>query len=525
MGSTAPPPIPDTFFGLPSIWSQSITPFANGIPGRFEGEVADLAVFGEIPKEIDGTFYRIMVDPLYPLKEGNPPIEGDGNVCAFRFQNGRVDMKAKYVDTERLRLERRAKKRLFGLYRNPFTHHPCVRAAVDSTANTSLVFWAGKLLALKEVALPYAVDPDTLDTLGYDPFKTPGKTFSAHPKVDPFRDELVCFGYEAKGLATDDVVIYSLDKEGKVHDEQWIKAPWVAFIHDCIITTNFIVLVLWPFEADMDRIKAGGHHWQYSYDRPATFIVVPRKPSNLPPGWKPGETREYHWENAILLHTASAWEEADGKLYFESSRVFHNMFTMYEPDDRHQFNPKADYVRWELDLNKPTGSKVPDPQVILDLPSELARVDERFFTKPYDRIFTPVRLPHRQDKLPPIVPICLTGYVMLEKKAGRRTFFDPGPNCQVDEPIFIPRQSDAPEGDGWVMGMIHRMDLNRSDLVVLDTRDFSKPIAIVQLPFRTKNQIHGNWVEAGTQLTERKSLVRTFDEVKISGRGALEVEN
>lgn len=43
-----------------------------------------------------------MVDPFYPLQEGNAPIEGDGNVCALRIKDGRVDLKIRYVDTERL---------------------------------------------------------------------------------------------------------------------------------------------------------------------------------------------------------------------------------------------------------------------------------------------------------------------------------------------------------------------------------------------------------------------------------------
>jgi len=233
---------PNGFFGLPSTFSHRLTPFENGVLGRFEGEVADLAVFGELPAQLDGTFYRIMIDPFYPLQAGNPPIEGDGNVCALRIRDGRVSLKTRYVDTERLRLERKAGERLFGLYRNPFSHHPCVRAAVDSTANTNLVYWAGKLLALKESALPYAVDPDTLETLSYDPFRSPGKTFSAHPKVDPFTNELVVFGYEAKGLGTRDIVIYALDAAGAVRDEQWLQAPWPAFIR------TSISLLYFPFQ-------------------------------------------------------------------------------------------------------------------------------------------------------------------------------------------------------------------------------------------------------------------------------------
>jgi carotenoid cleavage dioxygenase-like enzyme len=179
-----------------------------------------------------------MTDPFMPPHPGNVPIDGDGNISAFRFHNGRVDMKMRYVETERSKLERKAGKALFGLYRNPYTHHPCVRAAVDSTANTNLMLWVNHLLALKEGGLPYSVDPDTLDTLMYDPFgQVKSKTFSAHPKIDRYTNEMVTFGYEAKGLATDDSLTYTLDKHGrKTEEELWVKSPWCAPIHDCAIT-------------------------------------------------------------------------------------------------------------------------------------------------------------------------------------------------------------------------------------------------------------------------------------------------
>lgn len=69
----------------------------------------------------------VMVDPFMPPHPQNIPLDGDGHISAFRFHNGRVDMKTRYVETERYKLERRANKAMFGLYRNPYTHHPCVR--------------------------------------------------------------------------------------------------------------------------------------------------------------------------------------------------------------------------------------------------------------------------------------------------------------------------------------------------------------------------------------------------------------
>ncbi|KAH6662340.1 carotenoid oxygenase [Halenospora varia] len=372
--------------GLKPSWPVAADLASSNLPCHLEGEISDLIVYGEIGKEIKGTFYRVMCDPFLPPDPNNVPLDGDGNISAFRFHDGRVDMKMRYIETEWYKLERKANRSLFGLYRNPYTHHPCVRAVVDSTANTNLVYWAEHLLALKEVALPYAVDPQTLETRGYDPFgsQVKSKTFTAHPKVDHFTNELVVFGYEAKGLVTRDVVTYTRDRCGKVVDELWLEAPWASFIHDYIITPNWLVLLCWPFETSLACCEAKKHHWAWNYDWNATFIVVlRRKGTPLPAGWKQGETRYYEWKNCMPIHTAGGWEDGDRTIYLESSRVHGNTFPFFPSDDGRLPSPgtRADFVRWELDLSAPTGSSIPDPKIILDLPSEFPRTDERFITK------------------------------------------------------------------------------------------------------------------------------------------------
>ncbi|KAF5024543.1 hypothetical protein F66182_3306 [Fusarium sp. NRRL 66182] len=511
--------------GLKSKWPLAFDLAGSSSPCRIEGEIGDLVVLGEIPSGIDGTFYRVMCDPFMPPDPNNVPLDGDGNISAFRFHDGRVDMKMRYVETERYKLERKAGKSLFGLYRNPFTHHPCVRAAVDSTANTNVVYWANHLLALKEGGLPYVVHPDTLETLSYDPFgpQIKAKTFTAHPKIDPYTNELVVFGYEARGLATKDIVIYSLDENGIKHDEQWIESPWCATIHDCVITPNWLVLVLWPFEAKMERLKAGKQHWAWNYNLPATFIVVPRrKSSKLPSSWRQGEHRVYHWHNSMLIHTGGAWEDDDGKLYLETSRVLDNAFPFFPPEDGRMPAPdaKADYVRWEIDLDKPSGTQLADPHVILDVPAEFPRVDERFLTQKYEYVFLNVFIPQTSDGGTNIFH-GLNGLAMHSHKTGKTRWFYAGKDSLVQEPIFIPRAADAPEGDGWIIAMVERRAAHRNELVVLDTNAFEKPIAIVQLPMHVKTQVHGNWVDSSTRAPTKK-IVREVDDVAISGRGALE---
>jgi carotenoid cleavage dioxygenase len=51
-------------------------------PCRYEGEVQNLEVYGEIPKEIDGTFYRVMPDPAFPPFIDNDPVNALPPACS-----------------------------------------------------------------------------------------------------------------------------------------------------------------------------------------------------------------------------------------------------------------------------------------------------------------------------------------------------------------------------------------------------------------------------------------------------------
>ncbi|KAF2179960.1 isoeugenol monooxygenase [Zopfia rhizophila CBS 207.26] len=515
----------DTSFGLLGEWPD-LNNFAHpSLPSRFEGEARSLPVLGKIPDAINGTFYRVSPDPLFPPDPRIVWIDGDGVVSALRIHNGKADFKNRYVETERLKLEKKAGRALFGLYRNPYSHHPCVKAAIDSVANTNVAVWAGKLFAMKESALPYEVDPDTLETMGYDPFgQVESKTFTAHPKADPYTEELVVFGYEAKGLATNDIVIYAIDKTGKVKDVQWVKGPWVGFMHDCAITENFIVIPVPPFEADLDRMEAGGTHFEWKMHRELSFLVVPRRRGKaLPPGWTEGETRVYPWRNGMTGHSAGAWEE-NGKLYIESGCFTDNMFPFFNEEGRHPdpASIQISYVRWEIDLSKPTGTHVSEPKPLYSGACEFPRCDERFFTHKVDHSWLACTLPSDNGAKGP-AHAGLNGLMMHRNSTGKQQFFNPGPACGVSEPVFVPRDKNAAEGDGWVIAMVERKLQHRNDCVILDTRDFSKPVAIIQMPFYLKAQIHGNWVdeEILDERPNRPSMLKPVEEVEIVGKGAI----
>jgi len=87
-----------------------------------------------------------------------------------------------------------------------------------------------------------------------------------------------------------------------------------------------------------------------------------------------------------------------------------------------------------------------------------------------------------------------------------------GDQTGVQEPVFIPRSQDCPEGDGYLIVFLNHFDTMLSSLALLDTKDLSAgPIARIKLPFRLRSGVHGSWVTffkelliSGAHLTNAK---------------------
>ena len=243
-------------------------------PTRFEADVYDCEVIGKIPTDLNGAFVRLGGDWLYPPKfADDSPFSVDGYINMFRFKNGIVDYKGRWVKTPRYKADLAAHKQLFGKYRNPFTDDPSVHGLDRTVQNTTPLAFAGKLFTLKEDSLPYEIDCNTLETIG--PYNFHGKykslTFTAHPKVDPVTGEMICYGYEAEGLETNDVFLYTIDKTGRVTREVRFKVPYVSMVHDIGITQKHVVIPVYGFVTSMERLKEGKVHWGWTARSPRTW--------------------------------------------------------------------------------------------------------------------------------------------------------------------------------------------------------------------------------------------------------------
>lgn len=471
------------------------TPTYSGweAPLRFEGEIFDLEIEGEIPADIDGAWFRVAPDPQYPPMMGDDIFfNGDGRVSSFRIKDGHVDFKTRYVRTERFKAERAARRSLFGLYRNPYTDDPSVAGLSPGTGNTNVLVHHGKLWAIKEDSLPIAMDPLTLETYGPSDFggQVTSETFTAHPKIDPRTGELICFGYEAGGLGSDDVAYYVIDADGKVKRSVWFKAPHVGMIHDIGVTENYVVFPVMPITCDLERLKAGGPHWQWQPDLDWYFGVLPRD----------GEAADVRWfraPNGFAGHVVNAFEK-NGKIILDSPVARGNVFFWW-PDANGEAPPPgsvpASFERITID---PRGRElVAERAVRVDVKGEFPNIDDRYAMGEYRHAFatlTDPSKPYDEKRGGPLFNFFFNTLGHLDMERGTAELWWPGDTSAVQEPVFVPRSPDAPEGDGYVLAMVNRHAENRSDMVVLDTDRFEDgPIATVRLPVRLKNNLHGTW--------------------------------
>ncbi|KAJ6145039.1 Carotenoid oxygenase [Penicillium chermesinum] len=467
-------------------------------PCRFEGEVRHLEVHGDLPNDIDGTFYRVMPDPQFPLllKMILYWFNGDGNVSAFRIKNGSVTFQQKYVRTEKFVREKEAGRALIGKYRNKFTD--AVEFAVRSTANTNIVSFNNQLLALKEDSPPYAMDPETLETKGLYTFdgQLPSVTFTAHPKTDPVTGELICFGYEAKGDGTPDICYYTIGPGGDFTQTLWLVSPVCGMIHDFAVTQNWVLFPVMPQLCDLERMKQGGEHWQWSPETPFYIGVIPRY------GAKSSDVKWFTYKNSFPGHTANAYEQNDGKIVFDLGLSDKNVFYWWPDAQGNSPDPAtihSQLTRFTVDPKAKEGS-LPEPEVLHDGNSEFYRIDERFSGRKYRHSYFDLMDPRLGTDFPAIGPVMGGGYPPYNALAhhdgstGETEVYFPGRTHLVQEPVFIPRAGSADEGDGYLLALVNNYRTMSSELHLLDCRDFSKARATILLPIRLRAGLHGNWV-------------------------------
>lgn len=463
-------------------------------PSRMEVDISDLEIEGQLPSEMDGVFFRAGPDPRYPPKLGNDIyFNGDGMISRFCFKNGRVDFKCRYARTQKFQAEEKAGRALFGAYRNPFTDDPSVEGVSRSTANTNAFYHAGRLYAMKEDSHPTVMDPLTLETLGDCDFngKLTSEAFTAHPKYDHATGEMIGFGYGAKGIDTPDVAYYVIDKHGEIVHETWFQVPYANLMHDFGVTEDYVIWPIVPVCSSLERAKQGKPVFGWDSAKDVYLAILPRRGEGK-------DLRLFRAPNQFCSHVMNAFNDGS-KIYFDVPVARSNMFPFFPDITGAPFDgpgSAARMTRWSVDMNSKSESW--EAERLSNLVGEFPKIDERYATHHYTQGFLCVT-----DPSLPLDPECgrsISGLLIncwghIDHARGVSKTWFCGPESTLQEPVFVPRNKNAPEGDGFLMGLVNRYKTMTSDLVVLDAQHIEDgPICTVHLPLHLRSGLHGNWV-------------------------------
>jgi carotenoid cleavage dioxygenase len=456
---------------------------------RVEQDIFDCEVDGKLPADLAGVFYRVGPDAQYPMSPRNIPFDGEGHVSMFRFENGRVSYKSRFVRNQRYKAQAAAHKILFPMYRNPYMDDPSVKSLSRGTANTHVMYHNGVLLALKEDSPPVAMHPLTLETLDdYYTFngQLQSKTFTAHPKIDSETGNMVAFGYEAKGFATDDVNVFEYTPRGQRIWSAWIKVPYIGMLHDFAVTARHVIFYVIPLALDQEQMQAGGIHWSWDGSKPTYFGIMRRGGDGKDIRWFKGPERS-------ATHVMGTFEDGD-RVYVDVEMSLFNPFPFMPFRDGTRWNPvqgASRITRLSVDTAK---KNVTGYEMEVLYPSHLGalpRQDDRYNTAPYRIGFLPCPDPEPRDKTKRPSQC----YARFDHQTRGTQLYRAAAGTFLAEACFAPRNKNAPEGSGYLMGVATHMDqAGRSDLLILDAEHLDEgPIATVKLPTRIVGQIHGWW--------------------------------
>ncbi len=467
-------------------------------PNEYDYWIDD--VEGEIPAELNGTLFRNGPGLLDVNGERiHHPFDGDGMISAIAFCDGRAHYRNRFVRTQGFVEEQAAGKIL---YRGVFgTQKPggVLNNAFDlrkkNIANTQIIYWGGKLLALWEAAEPHRLDPYTLETLGLDYLDgvlDEGDAFAAHPRIDPSSKDgtprLVNFSI-TPGLSTT-INIYELDINGKVVEQHAHSVPGFAFIHDFAITPNYCIFFQNPVSLNPLPYVLGwrgaGECIKFHPEKPTKIIVIPRNNTAHTKGGKNG-VQMLETKSGFVFHHANAFEQ-DGKIYIDS--ICYQSLPEVEPNSDFRgvnFDAISPGQLWRFTVN--LEDETVERQRLEHRCCEFPFVHPSHMGRPYRYVF--MGAAHNKSGNAPLQAI-----LKADLETGERQLWSAAPEGFVSEPVFVPRPGATAEDDGWVLTLVYDSSRHRSDVVILDGRDLNQgAVARLHLKHHVPYGLHGNWAQ------------------------------
>lgn len=466
-------------------------PYLTGhhAPNRFEAHAPDLVIEGELPRDLAGVFFRNGPEPLFPTRGDDYHwFDGDGMIYAFHFEDGRVGMRNRWVRTEKYELERKAGKRLFGVFGNPTMSDPSVAGTKYNTANTNIILHGGKLMALMEGALPVTMDPRSLKTVGEDDYGGAiSGTFSAHPKVDHFSGELVNIGAMIQGPDGPRIRFDTISADGTHARSELIDVPHMTLMHSFMLTENWVVFPVTPVDLDIGRAMRGGPANAWVRGRNTKLAVMPRRGTNADVRW-------FEMDPRHMFHELNVWEEGDRIVADVATAHGTGLFPDEDGNRMTHAESKLSLRRWIFDMA--ANSDTVKEEMINERDIQFPRADDRLMTRRTRQAFANLNLNSVDGRVDG-----MDGVIRYDTQSGTEDIYHFGNGAAAGELVFAPRLGAKGEADGYAMTLVHRANASTSELAIFDAGDLAAgPVASVQIPFRVPSGFHCNYYSADSNL-------------------------
>ncbi|MFN8950680.1 MAG: carotenoid oxygenase family protein [Aphanizomenon sp.] len=442
---------------------------------------------GEIPPELAGTLFRNGAGLLDINGERlHHPFDGDGMISRITFINGRAHFRNRFVQTPGYLAEQKAGKILyrgvFGTQKSGGWLANIFDFKLKNIANTNVIYWGKKLLALWEASEPYLLNPQTLETLGNEYFNgvlSKGEAFSAHPRIDP-NGTLVNFAIKP-GLSTT-ITIFELNKNGEITSKKNHSVPGFCFIHDFVITENYCIFFQNPVNFNPIPFALGicgaAECIKIQKNQPTKIIIIPRKTQTE-------NVKVLETKAGFIFHHVNAFE-LENEIIVDS--ICYESLTEVEPNSDYRktdFEKNSPPQLWRFNLNL-SNNKVQN-QLIDPRPTEFPTIHPNYMGKSYRYLYSAAA--HQSTVNAPLQAI-----FKVDLESGTKQLWSAAPRGFVGEPIFVPRANSQQEDDGWIIFVVYNAENHRSEIVILDAQNLEKGrIAKLHLKHHIPYGLHGSF--------------------------------
>ena len=452
-------------------------------PIQMESDVHDMVIVGDVPLDLNGTFYRNGPNPQFAPRGFYHWFAGDGMVHAFHIQDGRVGYRNRWVRTQKWMREREAGRALFNPF-NPLDQDPSVAGLeTDGVANTNIIWHGGKLLALEEGHAPFELDPLTLESRGaHDYAGQLQGPMTAHPKIDHESGEMLFFGYNADGGISAQMTFNVVDRNGQLIRSEAFTAPYAAMVHDFMVTKDYVLFPIMPLTGSLDRAFAGGPVYAWEPEKGTHIGVMPRHGSVDDMRWFVGEA-------CYVFHPMNAYTDGDNIICDVCEYPQAPLFPSVDGSPGDPKQALAKLTRWTFNMSSETDDVVSEQ--LHDVVCEFPRLDERRTGLSYRYGYFSV------DSKPVAKVGGFNQVARVDHHTGSVEVYDVGAGCAVSEPIFVPKSAAAAEGEGYLLAYVYDAGRQASHLIVLDAQNVSAgTLATADLNHRIPFGFQGNWRNA-----------------------------